>query len=128
MICISNVMERFVRMVLSSAPALDKDLRIGDVFRIGVLITAEKMGETRTFINFDPELLQLVDSPTEVDLGAGSYEIEVEWLLRALKPTKGTSIRVECKAGDAPQVIEFHVHILPGDEWLENGETNKAIK
>lgn len=142
MICISKVintdygiirvtgssMERFVRMVLSSAPALDKDLHMGDVFRIGVLITAKKVGETRAFISFDPEFFQLVDSPKEVDLGAGWFEIETEWLLRAVQPTKGTTIRVECKADDMPQAVEFPLRILPSDECSEAGETSETIQ
>jgi hypothetical protein len=136
MICINNViiripgalMERFVRMVLSSAPTLDKDLHIGDVFKIGVLITAKNVSETRAFIYFEPEFIQLVDSPREVDLGAGSYEVEAEWLLRARQSTRGTTIRVECKADDVPQVIEFPLHILPNDEGAEDGETNEAIQ
>jgi len=119
---------RSVRLILSSAPALYKWLHTGDVFRIGVLITAKKVGETRAFISFDPEFFQLVDSPKEVDLGAGSYEIEAEWLLRAFKPTTGTTIRVECKADDMPQAVEFPLHILPSDECSEAGETSETIQ
>lgn len=142
MICISKVintdygiirvtgssMERFVRMVLSSAPALDKDLHMGDVFRIGILITAKNVSQTKAFINFEPEFVQLVDSPREVELGAGSYEVEAEWLLRALKSTTGTTIRVECKADDMPQAVEFPLRILPSDECSEAGETSETIQ
>jgi hypothetical protein len=121
-------MERFVGMVLSSAPALDKDLHMGDVFRIGALITTKNVSHAVAFISFEQEFIQLVDSPREIELGAGSYEIEAEWLLRALQPTRGTTIRVECKADDVPQVIEFPLHILPSDEGAEDGETNEAIQ
>ena len=121
-------MERFIKMVLSSAPALDKDLHTGDVFKIGVLITAKNVGQTMAFISFEPEFVQLVDSPREVELGAGSYEIEAEWLLRALKPTTGTTIRVECKADDMPQSVEFPLRILPSDECSESGETSETIQ
>lgn len=128
-ICISGAsMERFVGMVLSSAPALDKDLHMGDVFRIGALITTKNVSQAVAFISFEQEFIQLVDSPREIELGAGSYEIEAEWLLRALQPTRGTTIRVECKADDVPQVIEFPLHILPSDEGAEDGETNEAIQ
>ncbi len=121
-------MERLIRMVLSSAPALDKELHTGDVFKIGVLITAKNVGRTMASISFEPDFVQLVDSPRKVELGAGSYEVEAEWLLRALQPTRGTTIRVECKADDVPQVIEFPLHILPGDEGAEDGKTNEAIQ
>lgn len=141
MICISNAtntdygrirvlgasMKSFVRMVLSSTPALDKDLHTGDVFRIGVLITTKNVSQTTAFISFEPEFIQLVDSPRNVELGAGSFEIETEWLLRAVQPTKGTTIRVECRADDTPQVVELPLHILPGDEWSEDRETNETI-
>ena len=136
MICISNVintdyviiripgasMEHFVRMVLSSAPPLDNDLHTGDVFRIGVQITVKNVAQTMAFISFEPEFVQLVDSPREVELGAGSFERETEWLLRAVQPTKGTTIRVECKADDMPQVSEFTVRILPSDKYPEAGK------
>jgi hypothetical protein len=124
MISIGNVitripvtsMERFVKMVLNSAPALDKDLYTGDVFRIGVLITAKNVGQTVVLISFEPELVQLVDSPREVELESGSYEIEAEWLLKALKATSGTTIKVECKADDMPQIVEFPLRIMSSDE------------
>lgn len=142
MICISNVintdygiirisgasMERFVRMVLSSAPALDKDLHMGDVFRIGALITTKNVSRAVAFISFEQEFIQLVDSPREIEFGAGSYKVEAEWLLRTLQPTRGTTIRVECRADDVPQVIEFPLNILPGDEGSEDGETYEAIQ
>jgi hypothetical protein len=115
-------MERFVRMVLSSAPPLDNDLHTGDVFRIGVRITVKNVAQTMAFISFEPEFVQLVDSPREVELGAGSFEIETEWLLRAVQPTKGTKIRVECNADDMPQVSEFTVRILPSDKYPEAGK------
>ena len=118
---------RFVRLTLISAPALDKGLHTGDVFRIGVLITAKSVGQTTAFITFEPEFVQLVDSPREVELGAGSYEIEAEWLLRALKSTTGTTIRVECKADDMPQAVEFPLRILPSDGCSETGESNETI-
>ena len=118
---------RSVRLTLISAPALDKWLHTGDVFRIGVLITAKNVGQTMAFISFEPEFVQLVDSPREVELGAGSYEIEAEWLLRALKPTTGTTIRVECKADDMPQTVEFPLRILPSDECSQTGETNETF-
>ena len=120
-------MERFVRMVLSSAPALDKDLHMGDVFRIGALITAKNVSQTVAFINFEQEFIQLVDSPRKVELGAGSYEIEAEWLLRALKSTTGTTIRVECKADDMPQDVEFSLRILPSYGCSKTGESNETI-
>jgi len=120
-------MEHFVRMVLSSAPALDKDLYTGDVFRIGALITAKNVSQTVAFINFEQEFIQLVDSPREIELGAGSYEVEAEWLLRALQATRGTTIRVECRADEVPQVIEFPLRIQPRDKRSEAGETNETI-
>ena len=137
MICISNVidkdyniirvsrfpMERSVRMVLSSAPALNKALHMGDIFKIGARITTKNVSQTVAFINFEHEFIQLVDSPRKIELGAGSYEVEAEWLLRASQPTRGTTIRIECKADDAPQVIEF-----PRDEEAEDGETNEATQ
>ncbi len=142
MICISNVMntdyniicilgapmERFARMVLSSAPPFDNYLHTGDVFRIGVQITVKNVAQTMAFISFEPKFVQLVDSPREVELGAGSFEIETEWLLRAVQPTKGTTIRVECRADDMPQVSEFTVRILPSDKYPQAGKTNEVIK
>jgi hypothetical protein len=121
-------MERFVRMVLSSAPTLDKELHTGEIFRIGVLITTKNVSQAVVFLSFELEFIQLVDSPREIELGAGSYEIETEWLLKALQQTKGTTIRVECRADDIPQVIEFPLCILPSDEGAEDGETDEAIQ
>jgi len=65
---------RFVRLILSSAPALYKWLHTGDVFRISALITAKNVSQTKAFINFEPEFFHLVDSPREVDLEAGLFE------------------------------------------------------
>lgn len=121
-------MERSVRMVLSSAPALDMVLQMGDIFKMGVLITTKNVSRTLAIISFEPELVQLVDSPKEVEFGSGSYEVEAEWLLRALKPATSTTIRVQCKADDMPQVIEFPLRILPPDELYESGEINETIK
>ena len=115
-------MERFVSMVLSSAPPFDNDLHTGDVFRIGVQITVKNVTQTMAFISFEPEFVQLVDSPREVELGAGSFEMETAWLLRAVQPTKATTIRVECKADDMPQVSEFPVRILLSDKYPKAGK------
>jgi len=65
---------RSVRLTLISAPALDKWLHTGDVFRISALITAKNVSQTKAFINFEPEFFHLVDSPREVDLEAGLFE------------------------------------------------------
>ena len=141
MICISNVintdygmirvsgssMERSIRMTLSSAPALDEHLQTGEIFKIGVLITAKNVRQSKAIISFEPELVQLVDSPKEVEFGSGSYDVEAEWLLRALKPTTSTAIRIQCKADDIPQVIEFTMRILPSDRLYESGEINEGI-
>jgi len=121
-------MERFLRMVLSSAPLFDTDLHTGDVFRVGIQITVKNVAQTTAFISFEPEFVQLVDSPREVELGAGSFEMETAWLLRAVQPTKATTIRVECRADDMPQLCEFTVGILPKDEYPQAGKNNAVIK
>lgn len=119
--------ERSVRLILISAPAPTDQLRVGEVFRISALVRAQNVSRVKVSINFEPEFVQLVDSPQEIELRASAYDETVEWLVRALSPTTCTSITLNAWGNGIPQVAECPVRIIPSNGTPSISSTGRAI-
>lgn len=60
----------------------------GEMVDIGAHVEVRAVDECRVTISYDHAIFELLRGSIETDLGGGSYTRQLDWLLRALKPTQ----------------------------------------
>ena len=89
-------------------------INVGGDVTIICLLTVDRCSVCRETIEYDPQVLTLLDSADTRDYGAGSLDLRSRWRLRGERP--GTSqVRLWVRANGNPQLIQIQVTVREHD-------------
>lgn len=105
------------RIKINAEKAISKtyeSIKVGEYIEIPIIIDIENIQSCELTTLFDINYLELIKGKEKLKLQGGTYQKEIVFILKTLKPTlkEGTWISFEAKADNLPQRATLPIKII----------------